>query len=125
MMSEIIGINRETLRKIQVEDLGKRKVSAHFVPHFLNSCALVSQFLAKRSVSKWTRPAYSPDLATPDYFLLPKLKLRLKGTFFDSVKEIYHTMTQELKTIKEEHFSQAFNSLDERSKRCNDAGGDY
>jgi hypothetical protein len=35
MLQEMTGINRETARKILVEDLEKKKVCAHFVPHLL------------------------------------------------------------------------------------------
>jgi hypothetical protein len=35
MLEEMTRINRETLHKILVEDLKKKKVCAHFVPHLL------------------------------------------------------------------------------------------
>jgi hypothetical protein len=35
LLEEITGINRETVRKILLEDLKKKKVCAHFVPHLL------------------------------------------------------------------------------------------
>ena len=33
MMADEFGVNRETIRQILVEDLGKRKVASRFVPH--------------------------------------------------------------------------------------------
>jgi len=36
MMADEFGVNRETIRQILVEDLGKRKVSSRFVPHALS-----------------------------------------------------------------------------------------
>jgi hypothetical protein len=33
-------------------------------------------------------PSYSPDLAPCDFFLYPKMKLKLKGRRFDTVEEI-------------------------------------
>jgi hypothetical protein len=35
LLEEMTGINRETVRKILVEDLKKKKVCARFVPHLL------------------------------------------------------------------------------------------
>ena len=35
MMADEFGVNRETIRQILVEDLGKRKVASRFVPHAL------------------------------------------------------------------------------------------
>jgi len=36
MMADEFGVNRETIRQIIVEDLGKRKVASQFVPHGLS-----------------------------------------------------------------------------------------
>jgi len=36
MMADEFGVNRETIRQILVEDLGKRKVASRFVPHPLS-----------------------------------------------------------------------------------------
>jgi len=33
-------------------------------------------------------PPYSPDLAPRDFFLFPKMKLKLKGRPFDTIAEI-------------------------------------
>jgi hypothetical protein len=33
-------------------------------------------------------PPYSPDIAPCDFFLLPKMKIKLKGRRFDSIEEI-------------------------------------
>jgi hypothetical protein len=33
-------------------------------------------------------PPYSPDLAPCDFFLFPKMKLKLKGRRFDTIEEI-------------------------------------
>jgi len=42
-------------------------------------------------------PLYSPDLSLPDYFLFPKLKMKLKGFHFADVAEIQEAVTDELK----------------------------
>ena len=36
MMADEFGFNRETIRQILVEDLGKRKFTSRFVPHALS-----------------------------------------------------------------------------------------
>ena len=35
-MADEFGVNRETIRQILVEDLGKRKVASRLVPHALS-----------------------------------------------------------------------------------------
>jgi len=41
-------------------------------------------------------PPYSSDLSPPDYFLFPKLKMKLKGLHFADVAEIQEAITDEL-----------------------------
>ena len=48
----------------------------------------VLQFLAKNYMTVIPHPPYSPDLAPCDFFLFPKLKLRMKGRRFDTIQEI-------------------------------------
>jgi hypothetical protein len=67
----------------------------------------------------------SPDLAPADFSLFPKLKIAMKGTRFKAVSSFQQTLTRELKAIREEAFSRAFDSLYERYKCCAVAGGNY
>jgi hypothetical protein len=45
-------------------------------------------------------PPYSPDLYPPDYFLFPKLKMKLKGLQFADITEIQEAVTYELKKVQ-------------------------
>jgi hypothetical protein len=50
-------------------------------------------------------PPYFPDLSPPDYYLFPRLKMKLKGFHFADVAEIQDAATDELKKFqKEESF---------------------
>ena len=60
-------------------------------------------------------PPRSPDLSPPDYFLLPKLKMKVKGLQFEDVAEIQEAVTDELKKVKNE-FSAAFQKVYDRAK---------
>jgi hypothetical protein len=90
-----------------------------------HSSSVVSEFLAKQGIPVLSHPPYSPDLVLDDFFLFPKLKIGMKGTRFEAVSSIQQTVTRELKAIREEAFSWAFDLLYERCKRCTEAGGDY
>ena len=46
---------------------------------------IVDEFLAKNSTNIIEQPSYSPDMASADFFLFPKLKLPLLGTRFQLV----------------------------------------
>ena len=68
---------------------------------------------------------YSPDLSPPDYFLFPKLRMKLKGLHFADVAEIQEAVTDELKKVRKEEFSAAFQKLYEHAKACIYANGAY
>ena len=53
-----------------------------------HKAAFVCQFLTQKYVTTLYHPPYSPDLSPPDYFLFPKLKMKLKELHFADVAEI-------------------------------------
>ena len=55
---------------------------------------IANEFLAKNSTNIIEQPPYSPDMAPPDFFLFPKLKLLLRGTRFQSKKDIKENSRQ-------------------------------
>jgi len=69
-----------------------------------HKAASVCQFFTlKKSYNPLTPPPpppYSPDLSPPDYFLFPKLKMKLKGLHFADVAEIQTAVTDELKKVQ-------------------------
>jgi len=68
----------------------------------------VSQFLAKNNMTVIPHPPYSPDLAPCDFFLFPKLKLRMKGQTFDTTEEIQEEWQQVPDTIPKRDFQGCF-----------------
>jgi hypothetical protein len=48
-----------------------------------------------------THPPYSPDLTTCDFFLFPKIKLKLTGRLFDTIEEIQAESSRVLDTLTE------------------------
>jgi hypothetical protein len=57
-------------------------------------------------------------ITPPDYFLFPELKMKLKGLHFAYVAKIQEAVTDELKKVQKEAFSEAFQKLYDRAKRC-------
>jgi hypothetical protein len=72
-----------------------------------------------------SHPPYSPALAPADLFLFPKLKIAMKGMRFKAVSSIQQTVMRELKAIREEVFSRAFDSFYELCKHSAESGRDY
>jgi transposase len=76
----------------------------------------VCQFLTQKMLQPFTTPPYSPLLSPPDYFLFPKLKMKLKGLHFAGVAEIPEAVTYELKNVQKEEFSAAFQKPHDHKK---------
>ena len=78
----------------------------------------VSQFLAKNNITVIPHPPYSPDLAPCDFFLFPKLKLRI-------IEEIQEESQGVLDTIPKRDFQGCFQAWQKRWDRCIRAKGEY
>jgi hypothetical protein len=70
-------------------------------------------------------PPYSPNLAPCDFFLFPKMKLKLKGRRFDTTEEIQVESQRVLDTVAEKDFQEAFQKWRRRWNRCLHARGNY
>jgi hypothetical protein len=53
-------------------------------------------------------PPYSPDLAPCDFALFPKLEMKLKERWFETVSRIQRELQAVLDSIKENDFHSAF-----------------
>jgi hypothetical protein len=68
---------------------------------------------------------YSTDLAPCDFFLLPKIKLKLKRRRLDTTEEIQAESHRVLDTLTEKDFKKAFQNWRRRWDRCPHEGGNY
>jgi hypothetical protein len=69
--------------------------------------------------------SYSPDLAPCDFFLFPKIKLKLKGLLFDTIEEIQSKLQGVLDTLTEKDFQEVFQKRKRRWDQRLHAGGNY
>jgi hypothetical protein len=65
------------------------------------------------------------DLAPCDFFLFPKMKLKLKGRRFDTIEEIQAKSQRVLDTLTENDFQETIQNWRRRWDRCPHAGGNY
>jgi len=56
---------------------------------------VVREFLSKNNMTTVPHPAYSPGLASCDFYVFPTMKLRSKGRRFVSTEEIQAESQQE------------------------------
>jgi hypothetical protein len=86
---------------------------------------LVWQFLNSMKTTVISHPPYSPDLASCDFFLFPKMKLKLKGRRFKSIKEIQAESQDMMKMLTQNDFRRCFRSWKYHWDCCINAEGDY
>ena len=83
------------------------------------------EFLATKQITVLEHPAYSPDLAPNDFFLLLKIKEILKGRHFDDIDDIRSNTTAALKAIPQNQFQNCFKGWTRRWHRCTASQGEY
>ena len=66
-------------------------------------------------------PPYSPDLASCDFWLFP----RLRGCRDETIEEMKEAVTKVIDTLTQEDFHEAFQKLLELYNKCIVARGDY
>ena len=129
MLAEEFNWSKNTIWRFLFEDLGKRKVCARFVPHQLNApphkTRKVNEFFMKKRISLINHPPYSPDLSPCGYFLVPKLKTKMKGACYDDIPAIQAAITEVLKNILINDIKKSMHTLVDRSKRCIESNGTY
>jgi len=77
----------------------------------VHKAASVCQFLTQKNVTTLYHPPYCPDLSPQDYFLFPKLGMKLKGLHFAVIFEIQEAITDELWKFQKQEFSAFFQKL--------------
>ena len=102
----------EVLREFRKRFLGKRPAlfkSGQWYFHQDNApvhnSILVTGYLSKMGIKTVRHPLYSPDLAPCDFCLFPKLKERLRGCRYETMKE---AVTEVIDTLTQEDFHGAF-----------------
>ena len=87
----------------------------------VHNSILVTDYLIKMGIKTVPQPPYSPNLATCDFWLFPKLK----GCHYETIEEMKQAVTKVIDTITQEDFHGTFQKLLEWYNKCIAAGGDY
>ena len=86
---------------------------------------LVTDYLTKMGIKTVPHSPYSTDLPPCDFWLFPKLKVKLRGCRYETIEGMKEAMTKVIDTLTQEDFHGAFQILLERYNKCIAAGGDY
>jgi len=88
--------------------------------------ALLTQwFLTDNNMTVVPHPPYLPDFAPSDFFLFPKLKMKLKGRRFHELEEIQAELQSVLNTLQENDLQECLKNLQRHWDRCHASEGDY
>jgi histone-lysine N-methyltransferase SETMAR len=92
---EVLKRLREGIRRKPPDKWKKNNWFLHHDNAPAHTSPVVRQFLTSKNITVITHSPCSPDLAPCDFFLFPKMKLRLKERRFDTTEEI-HAESQEV-----------------------------
>ena len=70
-------------------------------------------------------PAYSPDLASSDFFLFPNLKKDIRGLHFRSDEEVVTAVEEWVNRKDSNFFSSGLMALEHRWSKCTTLEGNY
>jgi len=116
---------RENVRRKRPQKWQNQKLIIHRDNARAHMSFKVSQFLVKNSMTVVPHPPCSPDLAACDFFLFPKLKLRMKVRRFDTIEEIQEESQWVLYKIPKTDIQGCFQAWQKRWDRCIRAKGEY
>jgi len=95
----------------------------HNVP--CHTAISVKEFLAKKVISVFPQPPYSPHLSPRDFFLFPKFKFHLKVRYLGTVDNIQKVLTDQLWALPHEDFQHCYGEWEQRIRRCVASEGNY
>ena len=91
----------------------------------VHNSILVTDYLTKMGIKTVPLPPYSPDFASCDFWLFPKLKEKLRGCLYETIEEMKEAVTKVIDTLTQKDFHGAFQKLLEWYDSCIAAGGNY
>ncbi len=90
----------------------------------VHAAATVQDYLAAKGIKTIRHPPYSPDLASADFFLFPKVKSELAGLSLTQ-GTFQKTWDGVIRKIAKDEFAAAFRWWMERCEKCVRIGGNY
>jgi hypothetical protein len=73
--------------------------------HCREVCSPTLDFVTNNNIVIVPHPPYSPDLASSDFALFPKLKIKLKGRYFETASDIKGNRKQYLTALRKMTFT--------------------
>jgi len=119
---EVMKRLREGIRRKRPDKVKKNNSFLHHDIAPAHTSLVVRHFLTSKNITVISHPLYSPDLTPCDFFVFPKMKLRLKGRRFDTTEEIH----AETLDVTDTHLrTSGMHEIMGNRDRCIHAQGDY
>jgi len=122
---EVLKRLREKVRRKRSELFVNNSWILHHDNAPAHTALSVREFLATKQITVLEHPTYSPELASRDFFLFPKVKEILKGRHFDDIDDIRSNTMTALKAIPQNHFQNYFEGWTRRCHRRIASQGEY
>ncbi|GFT34292.1 uncharacterized protein TNCV_2157561 [Trichonephila clavipes] len=105
------------------------EISANWKLHHDNAsshiCFVVTELLTKNVIVTIPQPPYSPELATADFFLFPKVKTALKKCHHGTLDDVKRACTHALKDVSVGDLQRAYEGWKRCLQKCVHAQGAY
>ncbi|UYV62710.1 hypothetical protein LAZ67_2001663 [Cordylochernes scorpioides] len=106
---DVLRSLREAVRQKRPEKWQKKNCVLHHYNARPQTAVTVQLYLAKHGIALLPQPPYSPNIASNDFFVYPKIKKVLNGRRFDSISEIKENSKIILKSLEDEDFQRRKN----------------
>jgi hypothetical protein len=101
---EVLRRVRENIQRKPLDKWRNNSWDLHNDNAPAHASLFVRQFLVSTKTTVVPHPPYTLDFATYDFFLFPKMKLKLKGRRFDSIEEIQNESQDVMETLTRNDF---------------------
>ena len=91
----------------------------------VHTCKIAMDAFERNGYELIPHPAYSPDLASSDYFLFPNLKKDIRGRHFRSNEEVVAAVAELVRDKDLGFFSSGLMALEHRWSKCIILEGNY
>jgi len=121
---------KDVLERLQKRVQRVRKdIADNWVLHHNNvpahTALSIREFLVKKNIPVLPHPLYSPDLALCNFYLFPKLKLKLKSHHFGMMENTQRIVTDELHTLMENDVQYCYDQWKKHWNHCVTSQGSY
>ena len=110
---EVLRRLRENVRRLRPKLWREQTWLLHHDNAPSHPFVLTQKYRAKNKMAVTPHPPHSPDLAPSDFFLFPKMKLKLKGRRLDTIEEIQGESQRVLDTLDRKGLSGSVPNMEE------------